>query len=375
MGGWAVIAAAIVLIGAGSAALLSVGEWTEREALDPDSAGPGGARALVEVLRDEGLTVDVVRDRAAAERAVAAGPATLVIGDTTPLDDATLGEVALLGDDVVLVDPRSRDLRVLVDGSAAAGVGDDVIAEPGCALPAAQRAGGILPGAVFRGAPGVTACYPSGEGDALLVTTRDERSLAALDAVDLFANAHLADNGNAALAVNLLGAHPRVVWYLPSLADGALTDSSPTLGALTPDWVTPSLVVLAAAGVTAALWRARRFGPLVSENLPVTVRAAETTEGRARLYARSRDTVHVADQLRYGALDRLARDLGLGPTAAAEETADAAAARLGMDRARVRGILIDDRPTTDAELVRLADALQHLETAVRLAVRPGRNPQ
>ena len=375
MGGWAVICGALILIGAGSAALLSLGEWTQREGLDPASAGPGGARALVEVLRDQGLTVDVARDRAAAERAVAAGEATLVIGDTTPLDDATLAEVALLADDVVLVDPRSRDLRVLVDGSTAAGVGDGELAEPDCTLPGAERAGGILPGAVFHGGPGVTVCYPSGEGHALLVTAQGERSLAALDAVDLFSNARLTDDGNAALAANLLGAHPRVVWYLPSLGDGALSDTSPTLGALTPDWVTPALVVLAATGVAAALWRARRFGPLVTENLPVTVRAAETTEGRARLYARSRDTVHVADQLRYGTLDRLARDLGLGPTAAADETADAAAARLGLDRGRVRGILIDDRPTTDAELVRLADALQHLETAVRLAVRPGRNPQ
>lgn len=374
-GGWAVIAGALILVGAGSAALLSLGEWTQREGLDPDSAGPGGSRALVEVLRDQGVTVEVVRDRGAAERAVAAGPATLVIGDTTPLDDATLREVALLGEDVVLVDPRSRDLRELLDGSAAAGVGDGTLAQPDCDLPAAQRAGGIVPGAVFSGGPGATRCYPAGEGDALLVLEQGGRSLAALDAVDLFSNAALADNGNAALAANLLGTHPRVVWYLPSLGDGTLSDASPTLGELTPGWVTPSLVVLAAAGLTAALWRARRFGPLVTENLPVTVRAAETTEGRARLYARSRDTVHVADQLRYGTLDRLARDLGLGPTSAADETADAVAARLGIDRSRVRGILIDDRPATDAELVRLADALQHLETAVRLAVRPGRNPQ
>ena len=35
-----------------------------------------------------------------------------------------------------------------------------------------------------------------------------------------------------------------------------------------------------------ALWRARRLGPVVAEPLPVVVRAAETVEGRARLYRR-----------------------------------------------------------------------------------------
>ena len=61
--------------------------------------------------------------------------------------------------------------------------------------------------------------------------------------------------------------------------------------------------------------------------------------------------------------------------APAPAIADAAAHRLGADRARVRGILIDDLPASDADLVALADALDDLETAVRLAVRPERNPQ
>ncbi|MCR2785245.1 MULTISPECIES: DUF4350 domain-containing protein [unclassified Microbacterium] len=374
-GGWVGIAAAFVLIGVGSAALLSLADWNPRDVLDPASAGPTGTRALVEVMRAQGLTVEVARDLDAAERAVMAGPATLVITDTAPLDDATLERVAQLADDVVLLDPHTRDVRVLFADSRAAGFGDDALTVPECGLPDAERAGPIVPGAVFTGADGITSCYPSGDGHALLVHGRDEGRLAALDARELFTNAHLADNGNAALAANLLGRLPRVVWYLPALGDGVLPDTMPTLGELTPDWVTPALALLGVSAVAAMVWRGRRFGPLVTEDLPVIVRAAETTEGRARLYARSRDTVHVADQLRHGALDRLTRTLGLGPSAAAHEIADVAAARLHTDRARVRGILLEDLPATDAELVALADALQQLETAVRLAVRPGRNPQ
>lgn len=375
VGGWAAIVAALLLVGAGSAALLALGEWNEPDALDPDSVGPTGTRAVTELLREQGLTVDVVRDRSTAERALADAGDTLVIGDTAPLDDDTLVALTRRADDVVLIDPRARDLRLLLDGAEPIGVGDGSSAEPGCSLAEARRAGGIVPGAVFAAGSGVTACYPSGGGHALLVTEGDAGRVAALDAGEMFTNAHLADDGNAALAANLLGRHARVVWYLPALGDGALPDTAPTLGELTPDWVTPAIVVVLASAVAAIVWRGRRFGPLVAEALPVTVRASETAEGRARLYARARDTVHAADQLRFGALERLSRTLGLGPAAPAPTIADAAAHRLGADRARVRGILIDDLPAGDADLVALADALDDLETAVRLAVRPERNPQ
>jgi hypothetical protein len=65
--------------------------------------------------------------------------------------------------------------------------------------------------------------------------------------------------------------------------------------------------------------------------------------------------------------------LALGPSASAEEVADAAAARTGIDRGAVRGILIDELPHTDAELVALDQRLRALEEAVHTAVRPERN--
>jgi hypothetical protein len=139
--------------------------------------------------------------------------------------------------------------------------------------------------------------------------------------------------------------------------------------------VSPVIVLLLVAGLAAGIWRGRRFGPLVTERLPVTVRASETTEGRARLYAHSRDAVHAADQLRIGALQRLARLLGLGAGASAQEIADAAAARTGIDRGAARRTLIDDVPSTDGELVDLSMRLRAIEDAVHSRVRPERNPR
>lgn len=371
--GWIAIAAVLIGVGIAGSALAGIGEWTERDALDPESAGPDGTRAIVEILRERGVDVIVARDRAAVSSALEAGPATLALADAPALSDDALAAVTDAVDDVVLIDPRGRSLRVLVAGTSTYGVGPGEVVDPECEVPEAVRSGGLAPGAIYQPGEGAAACYPTGGGYGLVMTERPGSRVTAVDGRALFTNENLAENGNAALAVNLLGRHPTLVWYMPSLADTDLPAGDPTLGELTPPWVSPVITLLLVAGLAAAIWRGRRFGPLVAEKLPVTVRAAETTEGRARLYAQSRDALHAADQLRIGALGRLAGMLGLGPSAAAGEIADAAAARTGIDRGAARRILIDELPHTDAELVALDQRLRALEEAVHAAVRPERN--
>jgi len=280
----------------------------------------------------------------------------------------------------VLIEPRSRTISLLLPGAGTAGFAEPRAVQPSCELPEAVRSGPVAPGIVFT--PGDTgdrdACYPAADGFGLLVGASPigdggEVRVAALDGRTLLTNEHLAENGNAALALNLMGRHPVVVWFVPSLTDTDLENTDPSLGELTPPWVSPVIVMLLLSGVAAGLWRGRRFGPLVKERLPVSVRAAETTEGRARLYAKSRDALHAADQLRIPALGRIGRSLGLGTAATVTEIADAAAARTGLERAAVRGILIDTVPRSDADLVALDTHLRHLEDAVHAAARPERN--
>lgn len=366
---WIVIGGVLLVVGGVGAWLSGLYEWSQRDALDPESAGPAGTRAIVAVLRDHGIDVLIARDRQEAAEALAAGPATLALPDAPALSDAALADLAAPAADVVLLDPRARTLELVATGSVLAGEGDDAPAEAECTLPEAVRAGAVVPGAVYVAGAGATACYPSGPGHGLIVADEDGRRIAAFDARAILANDVLADGGNAALAVNLLARHDTLVWYVPNPADTDFVDTSPSLGDLTPPWVSPVIVLLLAAGGAAALWRGRRFGPLVAERLPVTVRAAETTEGRARLYERSGDAAHAADQLRYGTADRLAALLALGPAASADQIADAAAAVSGWDPRTVRGILIEQTPRGDAELVALDERLRHLEHAVRAAVR------
>ncbi|SFR99380.1 protein of unknown function [Microbacterium sp. cf046] len=371
--GWIVIAVVLVGVGIVGSLLAGIGQWNQRDVLDPESAGPNGTRALAEILREHGVDVVVVRDRAAAQAALAGDAATLALPDAPYLSDEAVTALTDAAADVALIDPRARTLRLFLPGSSTYGVGPGSVVDPACELADADRAGGVAPGAIYEPGAQMTACYPTGGGYGLLAAERPGGRSIAVDGRALFTNEHLAEDGNAALAVNLLGRHPTLVWYMPDIADSDLSAGDPTLGELTPPWVSPVIMLLLVAGIAAAIWRGRRFGPLVVERLPVTVRAAETTEGRARLYAHARDALHAADQLRIGSLGRLGRLLGLGPSASAEEIADAAAARGRIDRGAVRGILIDELPRTDAELVALAQRLRALEEAVHTAVRPERN--
>lgn len=364
--GWAAVAVGFILLAFAAVTISDAARWSDLGALDPESAGPDGARAIARVLEQQGVDVRVERDAASARAAL--GPdTTLVLPDAPGLSDGEIEELAAAAGTVVLVEPRSGTLDLLLPGSSARGFAGDDPLEADCDL--AGRADEIVAGELYSPGAGVTGCFPL-DGDAALLGQADEdRRIWAVDARALFANDAIDRSDNAALSLFLLGERPTVVWYMPSLAD-ATGEGAPTLGELTPRWVTPAAVLLVVAAIVAAIWRGRRFGPLVAENLPVTVRGSETSVGRGRLYANGRDAPHALDQLRDAARRRLAVTLGLPPRAADREVADAAAARLGVERSVVHDILIDAVPTDDRSLVALNDRLRDLEARVRAAVDP-----
>jgi hypothetical protein len=130
------------------------------------------------------------------------------------------------------------------------------------------------------------------------------------------------------------------------------------------------MVLAIAVVIAAGLWRGRRFGPLVVENLPVEVPAGETSEGRARLYARTSARGHAVDQLRIGTIERLTALLRLPRSAHVGTVADAAATAIGRDVASVMRVLVADEPANDRDLVELSAALGRLEEDVRRSIRP-----
>lgn len=342
--------------------------------LNPNSPGPAGAKALAELARDQGVDVVITDRRAEAAERAAAG-ATLVLTDPYPLSDETALDLVHSADRVVLLSSSARLLRLLELGADAADAADAGEVRAECALPEFARVGTVTADRTFRPAAGVDGCFRTASGAAaLLRDTSGGRSVSLIEGSRLFSNEHLAEDGNAALGLALIAQEPRVVWYVPTFADGDITSDEKQLGDLTPEWVTPAILLLMLAGAAAIWWRGRRFGPLVAESLPVTVRASETMQGRARLTAKAADAGHAAQAIREGTLTRLSARLALGPRASATQIADAASDRLRVPRTALYDLLSGPTPRTDGELIDLARRLAELETAVHDAVRTERNP-
>jgi len=113
------------------------------------------------------------------------------------------------------------------------------------------------------------------------------------------------------------------------------------------------------------IWRARRFGPLIAERLPVVVRASETVEGHARLYQARRARDRAAAALRNAMLGRIRPALGLTADAPPDAVIDGLAARSRLDRSAIAAIAFGPPPPTDIDLVKLARDLDDLEREVR----------
>src|SRR5436305_264134 len=104
----------------------------------------------------------------------------------------------------------------------------------------------------------------------------DGRLITLLGTGSALRNDRLAEQGNASLTMNLLGAHERLVWDMPRLEDFPDAERQSAVDLL-PSWVPVAVAQLFLAALLLALWRARRLGPVVDEPLPVAVRASEPT--------------------------------------------------------------------------------------------------
>lgn len=331
--------------------------------LDPQNPGRAGAQALARVLDQEGVEVVIARDdaqlRAAVDRLEAPSTTIVVIspGSLGRRTGATLRGL-LPAARAVLVDPGPGILRLLGIDAEVTREQDGGPVSAACDRPTFsdlrlevdQRLG-------FEG-PG---CF--GERPALV----DAGPYTLLGAGQALSNDQILRADNAALALRLLGSRPRLVWYVPDIAEQGAADGVGLRGLLPPALL-PSLALVFLAVVALALWRGRRLGPLVTEPLPVTVRAAESVHSLGRLYHRAGDRGHAARRLRAATRTRLTRRLALPPDASAD------AVRAAIRRTRpgtpdavlavVDEAFSDTPPRDDRDLVALAARLAELEREV-----------
>ncbi|MFF3352421.1 DUF4350 domain-containing protein [Streptomyces sp. NPDC002917] len=374
---------ALLLLVAAGIVLATARSGDQHGRLDPRSADQHGSRAVAELLKDRGVSIRVTTTL--DDTTAATGPDTTLLVTApnllTPHQQNELraattdsaGRTVLLAADPLSVNALAPGVRANSSGQVAARA-------PQCSLPAARTAGDADTGGFRYTADGLDTigCYPSGNlPTLLLVQERGAGDTVLLGSPDLLYNNRLASHGNASLALQLLGSRPHLVWYLPSLADPSAAqdrdgsddgtgDDHSFVDLIPSGWLWGTLQ-LAVAAVLAAIWRARRLGPLVTERLPVAIRASESTEGRARLYRKANARDRAASSLRSATRTRIATLIGVSPRDAHSPSVllPAVSARLSAAEGGLDTLLFGSEPADDATLVRLADQLDTLEREVR----------
>jgi hypothetical protein len=345
------------------AILVVLGSVARRQADDPRSSIGAAAGALAALLTDQGVRV-VTTDRVADAAGRLGRDVTLVVANGDRLSAADAGRLLAGGAGrVILLRPNTSTLTAF--GARATAVSPaTATVTPACSAPDAQRAGTITVRdvqATYRAeGPAEVSCYPTAGGGRLWLRV----PTAAGPSVDLVAggisNAALGSDGNAALAMGVFGDRPGVVWLMARSQTPTDGDADPTL---LPGWWELAVVQAVIGLVAVGIWRGRRLGPILSERLPVTVRAAETVEGHGRLYYRLRARDRAAERLRAGARQRLSRVLGHAEDPAA--LSGSVAARTGQEAGVVHQLLFGPAPDTDDHLVGLARDLDRLEQEAR----------
>jgi Domain of unknown function (DUF4350) len=345
-------------------ALLIAGAARTSGPFSPDAAEPSGARALATLLENHGVEVTGTENLADATGSGAGR--TLLIAPGGALSSNDSQRIAAAGwSHLVLVRPTSRLLRILAPGVEDNGTLAEDSRAPGCDLTPAVRAGtATVSGTAYSAPDSAQRCYGNGIHHTVVRLESAGRTVDVVGTPQSFTNARLAQDGNAALALNLIGTDQELVWYLPQFEATAAEDGDDGPPVVPPQ-VRYVAWALAFAVLVLAFWRGRRLGPVVPEPLPVIVHAAETTEGRARLYRRSRARDRAAAALRDSAVGKLQDAHGIPRRAEPGAVIATVAARTGRDPAMLYELLYGPAPADDSALQSLSHELDVLSQEAR----------
>ena len=336
-------------------------------AYHPENPGFRGARALARVLAGQGVRVVVAEGEKALRGAGVDADTTVVVSSTAALRDATarnLQQLAGRAERLVLINPERTVLRLLVPDvdlritgrTDVRNVCDTADARPSERLSRAQ--------AEYR-LSGATTCFATADGYSvyLRTSTSQLREVVLIGSTDVITNDRVGESDNAALAIRALGHSSKLVWYVPDLRDVPITTSGRRTS-IYPLWWSSAMLLLALTVGALMWWRGRRFGRLVTEPLPVVIRATETTESRGRMYRKARDSARASAVLREATRRRLAAYLGLGASSDPPALTAAVAKNAGRALDEVHWLLHGPPVDTDPALLELANALAGLEKEI-----------
>jgi len=334
--------------------------------LDPASAQPNGTKALVEILRGVGATVEIV-DRVPPSGPSNGGPDSLLVLVNNAPDPEPLRSYVRQGGTLVIASGAPAVGEPEPVGSTAFGLVDTPLVRD-CDLPALVDAGRIRApdGVVFEPPAAAVGCYPRGDGSWLIATTSGTGTEVLLGGASALTNAVIGSADNALLAVALLAprAGTDVAVVGPALRTGAAGDGGPGLLDLLSRSVRLALLQLAVAFAVVVAWRARRLGRPVREAQQVQLEGSELVTAVGNLLQQTRGRRSASQLLRDDLRRGLVQRLGLTRDASAEQVAAAVAARTTLPADVVLAVLTGPVDPDDAQLVVLAQRVQDVRRAV-----------
>ena len=335
-----------------------------------DNPKDWGTMAVAELLRHEGVSVSKASSLSEAVDASRQG-ATIAVVNADQLSDQDRRALAQAGGDVVVIGAKGggNALAGLTDMTAkGTAASTSSTLAPQCDDADAQAArslAGTRASVSLQGDDDAVGCFPVGKDRYAYATDSlpSGATLRVLPDPAPVANAHLAQKGHAAMGVRALGHHSRVLWLDGQRMKTPSLWNSPS----TPPWLPVLILQLIVIAGVLAIVQGRRFGGIVSEDLPAVVRSTETTVARGRLYRQGSDRPRAAQALRSGTALRLGAALGLPPGASRRDVIAAVATASGAAPATVDSLLYGPPPSSDDALATLAVQLDQLESEVHSA--------
>ncbi len=356
---WVVVFALAVV----ATALIIGAPASSRPPLDPRSTTPDGTKALALLLNGLGAHVDLGRTAPSSTDGVA-----LVLQDhLNESDRSRLNAWVNRGGRLVTTDPASNLAGVAPDqstrdrilgGRIPLGLG------PKCAIPALSAVGTINPDGdiLLHAGPNQTGCFPAGSG--FLVVARDQGAgtVVIVGGPAIWENGNLGDADNSVLAASLLAPTPGTnVTFIGQSQFGA--GNRGLLSLISPR-VKEALWGLLGAFALLVLWKARRLGRPVPEELPVELPGSGLVAATGNLLQESRQRSHAASILRSDLKQLMVDRMGIDPKLSDESAAEVVSARAGIPLERVGAALLGPPPRSDDELVALAVSLEEIRQEV-----------
>lgn len=168
--------------------------------------------------------------------------------------------------------------------------------------------------------PEATDCISVGQDRVISVLkpSGDLPQIVVISSLELFYNSNIAQADNAAIALNLLQSDSRLVVVRPP-SENLFGEFQSLIfrvnWTILPEFTYPLLLALLVVTVAHIIYRARRFGPLAYERLPVSIDSTETAHALGALLAGSKETAPAAQMLQTHARRQIARKLGVSVAA------------------------------------------------------------